>query len=183
MTHKRSDDETQIDALMARLSLGDRSAFDPLFAALYPRALGLAKLRVDPQRAEDIAQNALMKVFANAVTFEAGRPALPWFYAVLSNEIRANTRGVWNQKRLSLDTDPTHVGAALEDHSPSPEAAAIVREVQQALSNAMECLDNASAEAIRAVLGESERPAVDSATFRKRVSRAYARLRAVLVHD
>ncbi len=181
MNTQRSADEIEIDALMARLSNGDRSSFDPLFSALYPRALRLAKLRVDTQRAEDIAQNALMKVFANASSFEAGRAVLPWFYAVVANEIRANTRGVWSQKRLSLDSDGKAQAHTLSDGSLDPEATAILREVELAVTHAVEALDTVSANAIRAVLGEGARPAVDDPTFRKRVSRAYARLREALV--
>ena len=55
-----------------------------------------------------------------------------------------------------------------------PEHDAIDRELRGALARALESLDAASAEAIGAVLGDAERPAIDAAAFRKRVSRAYA---------
>ncbi|WP_437717045.1 hypothetical protein WMF45_11890 [Sorangium sp. So ce448] len=41
-------------------------------------------------------------------------------------------------------------------------------------------LDAPSAEAIGALLGQTARPAIDAPAFRKRVSRAYARLRLLL---
>ena len=54
------------------------------------------------------------------------------------------------------------------------------RELRAAVAQAVQSLDAASAEAIGALLGEVDRPAIDEAAFRKRVSRAYAKLRVLL---
>lgn len=56
----------------------------------------------------------------------------------------------------------------------------IDRELRAALALALESLDAASAEAIAALLGERVKPDVADAAFRKRVSRAYAKLRVLL---
>lgn len=179
----RSPNEAELDALMARLSEGDRLAFDPLFSALNPRAVRLARSRVDRQRADDVAQSALLKVFARASDFEAGRPVLPWFYAIVANEIRAVTRGKLCRAQVPLEaTDgrPHEIADERED----PERHSIERELALALERAIESLDPASADAIAAMLGRADRPAIDnhsSTAFRKRVSRAYARLRLALV--
>jgi hypothetical protein len=61
-----------------------------------------------------------------------------------------------------------------------PERAAVDRELRAAVGQAVQSLDVASAEAIAALLGEADRPAIDEAAFRKRVSRAYAKLRVLL---
>lgn len=175
----RATNEAELDALMARLADGDRTAFDPLFAALHPRAVRVARLRVDMQRAQDIAQTALLKVFSRASEFEAGRPVLPWFYAIVANEVRAVTRGAMVRAQVPLDADdgsPREIADSRED----PEARATERELELAVERAIESLDAASADAIYAVLGRTDRPLVESATFRKRVSRAYARLRVAL---
>lgn len=179
----RAPNEAELDALMARLADGERSAFDPLFTALRPRAVRVARMRVDPQRADDVAQAALLKVFARASEFESGRPVLPWFYAIVANEIRAVTRGKLLQSQVALDTDdgrPREIVDGRED----PEARAIQRELELALERAIETLDPSSADAIAAMLGRTDRPTIDagsSAAFRKRVSRAYARLRLALL--
>jgi len=60
------------------------------------------------------------------------------------------------------------------------EDALLERELLRALEQAIDELDDVSAEAIRAQLGRSVRPALESPTFRKRVSRAYLRLRLLL---
>lgn len=175
----RAPNEAELDALMARLSDGDRTAFDPLFAALHPRAVRVARLRVDSQRAQDIAQTALLKVFSRASEFEAGRPVLPWFYAIVANEVRAVTRGAMVRAQVPLDADdgrPRDIADVSED----PETRATERELELAVERAIESLDPSSADAIYAVLGRTDRPPLESATFRKRVSRAYARLRVAL---
>jgi len=165
--------EAALDALMSRLARGDRSAFDPLYAELRPRALRLAEARVGAASAADVAQSALLKVFARASEFSLGRPCLPWFYAIVANEIRAQQR---TNARLTLSD---HAGAELADHTENAEAQLLRRELERALAQAVAELDGDAATALRAVLGLEPKPALSAATFRKRVSRAYAKLRLI----
>ena len=159
--------EAELDALMDRLSDGDRGAFQPLYEALRPRALRFARRRLDEASAEDAAQATLLRVFSRASEFEAGRPVLPWFYAIAANEIRALAR-----KKAIIEDDR----APMTD----PEAELCDREIARALERAIADLDDDSAQAILAVLERGPRPDAAPATFRKRVSRAYARLRIIL---
>jgi RNA polymerase sigma-70 factor (ECF subfamily) len=168
--------EGDLDALMARLSRGDRSAFDPLYEALRPRALRLSRARLGDDSAGDVAQAALLNVFARASEFTAGKPCLPWFYAIVANEIQARRR---RDGRLVLGAEPAE--SALDE--PDPEAQVMQRELERALDLAVGALDDASANAVRAMLGLVPMPAVAPATFRKRLSRAYGRLRLLLGGD
>jgi RNA polymerase sigma-70 factor (ECF subfamily) len=167
--------EPELDSLMSRLAQGDRTAFDPLYRALYPRAHRFARTRVaDEALAADAAQSALLKVFARASDFSPGRPALPWFYAILTNEIRSLTRA-----RVHLGVrDDGEIGSAVADDD--PERALLDRELRRALAEAVEALDGEVADTIAASLGITSRPAIPAATFRKRLSRAYSRLRVFL---
>ena len=158
---------------MARLAEGDRSAFEPLFRALHPRALRLARARLPSHRADDVAQAAMLNVFAHAHRFVPSRPALPWFYAILANEIRVASRQV---RRHAGGEDPDH----LLSHDVSLEDALLERELLAALEQAIASLDDQAEQAIRAQLGDAARPTVPPMTYRKRVSRAYARLRTLL---
>jgi len=167
----RALDEQSLDALMARLSHGDRSAFDPLFVALQPRALRFASARLDPVRAADVAQSALLNVFARAHEFEAGRSALAWFYGIVANEIRAAQRRTRSHEA---------VDESLPAAEASPEQRLLERELERALEHAVSELDPYASEAIGAMLGRTERPPLQDAALRKRVSRAYARLRILL---
>lgn len=170
----REANEATLDALMARLADGDRAAFDPLFDALYPRALRLARLKLGGDGAADVAQNTMLRVFDRAAEFIPGRPVLPWFYAIAANEVRALQRAARAQAaRTSMETTEP---VADDD----PERALLDHELHAVLDRAIASLDSTSAEAIGALLGRRDRPPLDDAAWRKRVSRAYARLRVLL---
>jgi len=165
--------EAELDELMSRLARGDRAAFDPLYEILRPRALRLAQSRVSSD-AGDVAQSALLKVFSRASEFEPGRPCLPWFYAIVANEIHAVRRGT---SRFMLD--PT-AGEDVLANSSDAEAELVAREMARAVELAIASLDEDAANTIGALLGRGPMPAVAPATFRKRISRAYAKLRLLL---
>jgi len=162
--------ERDLDLLMNRLADGDRAAFEPLFRSLWPRALSAARRRLEPHAASDAAQSTMMKLFARAPEFARGSPVLPWFYAIAANEIRAIVRRA--KPYVEVDEALASTG--------DPESSAMDRELRAAVAQAIDELDGPSAEAIAALLGEGERPRIDDAAFRKRVSRAYARLRMLL---
>ncbi|MBL8602913.1 MAG: sigma-70 family RNA polymerase sigma factor [Myxococcales bacterium] len=172
-----------LDALMARLARGDRAAFDPLFRALLPRARAVLRRRLAGAEVDDVAQSALLKLFANASEFEPGRALLPWFYALVGNELRAVTRRAAH-RAVTVDPDAAELSRGGDD----PEQALIEQELRMALRDAVASLDDTSRAAIAALLGEAP-PRVDGETsesaLRKRLSRAYARLRLRLkgVHD
>jgi RNA polymerase sigma-70 factor (ECF subfamily) len=167
--------EAELDALMGRLAHGERAAFAPLYTALRPRAIRLARARLGPHVAADVAQSALLKVFARASEFVPGRPCLPWFYAVVANEIRS-------ARRVRHGDEEPRDDALVDRDDGETQLAA--RELERALSLAIDSLDDASAEAVAAMLGRVPRPLVSAETFRKRLSRAYGRLRLLLgEHD
>jgi RNA polymerase sigma-70 factor (ECF subfamily) len=158
---------------MARLADGDRAAFDPLFRELHPRAVRLARLRLGETDALDAAQAALEKVFARAGEFTPGRPVLPWFYAIAANEVHGISRRVKTMNARTGD------GAEAAQSASDPEQELATAELRAAVLAAVEALDPLSASAIAALLGDAA-PAVGNAAHRKRVSRAYARLRQLL---
>lgn len=168
--------EDELDAWMSRLAQGEREAFDPLFRALHPRALRLARLRLPEDQAADAAQSMLMKVFARASEFEGGRPMLPWFYALAANELRTVVRRRAHAQRREVEESVAH---RLPSHD-DPERAFIERELRAALGHAIAELDERGAEAVASILNEGARPEIGGSAFRKRVSRAYARLRLLL---
>lgn len=157
---------------MSRLAGGDRDAFDPLFRALWPRAVAAAGRRLEPNAAADAAQSAMLRVFSRAAEFRRGSPVLPWFYAVVANEVRAVARA--SKAHAELDAARSITDGA------DPEGLSVERELREALARAIDSLDAASAKAIAALLGEMERPNVGDAAYRKRLSRAYAKLRVLL---
>lgn len=161
---------------MSRLAQGDRAAFDPLFRALYPRAIRLARRELGSDEAADAAQSVLMKVFARAGEFRAGKPVFPWFYAIAAGELRTlRRRAIAERRRGAAETLAADLPAK-ED----PENELVERELHDGLARAIASLDDDGASAIASMLHGTERKAVSAGAFRKRVSRAYARLRWLL---
>ena len=165
--------EAELDACMDRLARGDRTAFEPLHAPLRARASRLVAARLGKDGAEDVVQSALTKVFGRASEFVPGRPCLPWFYAIVANEIRA-------ARRKNAHDVPSEIDEAALVATDDPEAALAAREIERALEIAIDALDVEAANTIHALLGRAPMPDVPPATFRKRVSRAYAKLRLLL---
>lgn len=161
---------------MARLSAGERSEFEPVYRELLPRARRVACRVVAADVAEDVAQQALVSVFERACEFTAGRPCLPWFYAIVANELRTVVR----REQRALRRGANVVDANALPDVGDPESMLVERELRRALELARVALDDTSAEAIAVMLGDAQSPAVPNATLRKRLSRAYARLRAIL---
>lgn len=172
MAPPRPPTEAELDVLMARVSDGEREAFTPLFQALHPRALGVASRRLERAHAAEVAQSSMVKLFASASAFTPGRPVLPWFYAVVANEVRAELR---RHRRAGGE-----LSDELAESAPSADDALAERELRRALQHCVDALDPVSAEAIASLLGEAPPPAIAPAAYRKRLSRAYARLRFLL---
>ena len=161
---------------MARLARGERAEFDPVYRELLPRARGVARRLVAADVADDVAQAALLAVFERASEFTPGRPCLPWFYAVVANQLRTTTRRLHRAAARATSEENARRVAGDDD----PESLLVERELRRALEVACAELDAGSAEAIAAMLGDAPVPSIAPATFRKRVSRAVARLRAML---
>jgi RNA polymerase sigma factor (sigma-70 family) len=171
--------ERELDVLMAKLADGDRTAFAPLFASLYPRALGLARMRLGAADVDDAAQQVLEKLFSRAREFTPGRPVLPWFYAIAANEIHTLVRRRARLRSREVEGEGEIAEPIAADVD--PEAEILREELRASVRVAVAALDEPSAEAIRALLGEGPAPrGLESPAFRKRVSRAYARLRVLL---
>jgi RNA polymerase sigma factor (sigma-70 family) len=157
---------------MARLARGERDAFEPLFQELQPRARRVAEARLGESQAADVAQSALLKVFAHAHEFTPGRSALAWFYAIVANEVRSARRSSKQHEDITEHE--------LAERADSAEQRLLTRELTLALEAAIDELDADASQAIHALLGRGAKPQLEAATLRKRVSRAYARLRILL---
>lgn len=168
--------EAELDGLMNRLVDGDRSAFTPLFEALYPRAIAVARRRLDDAHAEDAAQRTMTALFARAIEFTPGRPLLPWFYAIAANE----THTVSRKLRLAQIREAPASEAKLVAAEDDPESALALAETRALVRDALRSLDPLSAAAIEGQLANEPLGGPRSPAVRKRLSRAIARLRSLL---
>ncbi len=165
----------QLQQAMTRLAEGDRAAFVPVYEALWPvlrrfvqRSLG------NPCDADDVAQEALLKVFARASEFDPSREALPWTLGIASYECRTFRRRI---SRRREDQAPWELEAARQE-GPSPEDDVIGRDLEAAALEALGTLRTRDAETILVAARGGARPPIPGATFRKRLERAVGRLRS-----
>src|SRR5438132_11892863 len=86
----------ELSKLLARVADGDRAAFHPVFVAVLPvarafarRALAGGVAGASAADADDVAQDALMKVFARAHEYDRARDAMPWILGIVAWECRS----------------------------------------------------------------------------------------------
>jgi RNA polymerase sigma factor (sigma-70 family) len=131
--------------------------------------------------AEDAAQEAFVKAFYALGRFRAGEAFRPWVLRIVSNEAKNRRRSAGRRERLTVrlaqDRGPG-------DAAPSPEAAALGREEQEALLGAIERLSEPERLVVmyRYLLELSEAEtartlAIRPGTVKSRLSRALGRLR------
>lgn len=154
---------------LIRLADGDRSAFDPVFEAAWPRVLTLTRRMVpDAAHAEDVAQRALLRVFERASAYDPARGrAMPWILGIATWEVRT-----WRAQQRRRREDPLELDVATDAPDPVEHA--------QLVALLHEVLGEQRPEDVQTLLmsaGLLDRPDVAPATFRKRVQRATERLR------
>jgi RNA polymerase sigma factor (sigma-70 family) len=158
-----------ISTIMARLADGDRDAFAPLFDRLWPivRAFAGRVLGHDAD-ADDVAQRALVSVFARASEYDPVRDGLAWALGITAWECRTARRA---RERRRESREPIELASP----SPTPEDAMITADIL----HAFDAVAGTLAPEDRAALGieDSNESEVAPATLRKRRQRALVRLR------
>lgn len=121
-------------ALLAAFAAGDQSAARALTARHLPRVFAHAcRLLQDHAEAEDVAQDAMMKLWKIAPNWRKGEAKLStWLYRVTAN---AATDRLRKRRTVALDAAPEQA-----DETPSAEAGMIAGDRQKALHTAMEAL-------------------------------------------
>ena len=158
--------------MMTAAADGERSAVTPLFHALWSPLVAYATRFVgDRVLAEDCAQEALVKLFAQLPRFDRERDGLTWALAITTWECRTSRRRV---QRRGETGELVHASAL--------DGVAIVedRELIRTALAEVEALAPRDREVVAAALGDDDelRAALAPATFRKRLERALSRLRA-----
>jgi RNA polymerase sigma-70 factor (ECF subfamily) len=168
-----TDALAELEGLVLRLADGDRLAFRPAFAVMWPvvhRFCG--RLLGSGADAEDAAQQALEKIFARTSGFDRSRPALPWVLGIAAWECRTFRR---RRQRAREGALPEHDTSASRERS--PEEAVIEGQLKAAARSVLGQLSELDQETLCAAF-EDERPEIAAATFRKRRERAMDRIRA-----
>lgn len=152
---------------MALAADGDRASVDLLFHALWPIVVDYAR-RLAGADAEDVAQDALVKLFAQLERYDRSRDALAWALTITTWQCRTARRRV--QRRAETPATEASVdGRALAEE----------RELVRAALATLSTLAPRDVEVIIGSITDDEalRRCLEPATFRKRLERALARLR------
>ncbi len=167
-----SAERRELSRWMARLADGDREAFTPLFDRLWPllRVFTTRALR-HAADADDVAQRALVSVFARASAYDRDRDALAWALGIAAWECRTLRRA--QSRRREQPLAPCH-------DAPTTAASPEQRLLDDELASAFAAVVGSLASADRIALGlddDARGPA--SPALRKRKQRALLRLRAL----
>lgn len=163
-------DRAEVQRLMTAASDGDRASLEPLFALLWPLTVSYAtRLVGDATLAEDCAQDALMKLFAQLDRFDRERDGVTWALTHATWQCRtARKTRLRRREDAEVDAGSHDARAALEEH-----------ELVRAAVATLETLPARDREVITASLTDDDelRRSLAPATFRKRLERALTRLR------
>lgn len=160
----------QLNEALRRLQRGERAAADDVFALLWPVLKGFAARWLSGSaQAEDVAQQALLKVFSQVAAFDARKDALTWALEVTVWECRTE------RKRRARSRAEGWSGTAERAPGPStPEGEVEEAELSAALAEVVAGLSDVDRAEVARVLAEE---AAGDAAARKRRQRAVERLR------
>lgn len=170
--------------LMIRYARGDRRAFGPLFAIVWPLVVHRCRHVDDP---EDVAQEVLLKVFSRVAEFDCERDGLAWVFAIARYEVLTVLKRTKRRRE-----DRLHDFSATPSHDVNAEDATLRKQMHDVLARAVNELSTADraliaelmtgdeqCERARDAAGTSAAVAsaqLRSAAFRKRKQRAIQRL-------
>jgi RNA polymerase sigma-70 factor (ECF subfamily) len=140
-------DQQDLEALIARVAMGDRAAFSRLYAATSAKLFAIC-LRVlkDRARAEDALQEIYVKLWHRADRYRVtGHSPMTWLITVARNHAIDRLRA-----RAAAPTADLDSAAPLEAAGPTPEASAIAASEARRIGA---CLSELPADRAAAVRG------------------------------
>jgi RNA polymerase sigma-70 factor (ECF subfamily) len=136
-----SVDNPSDEDLMVMVKNGDQVAFGELMNRYEGRLYNyLKRITKNTADAEDIYQEAFLKVYRHAARFNPDGSFRPWLYRIATNLCMDLLRKKTRRKETSLETGGPGEESALtvQDLSPSPADVSQRRERQAALAEAVE---------------------------------------------
>lgn len=161
------------DEAMARLADGDRRALREVHDAVRAPMLRAAeRILGGGADAEDAAQHALQKLFAQAADFDRSRRVIPWAVALAVFEARTLRKKAQRRKVDAVDTGRFQALAASDADAPELLERSELQAIVEGLVGQLSEADRATVFDVLAENEDGRGPA-----FRKRKQRALERLR------
>ena len=174
----------EVEALIARVALGDRAAFGRLYERTSAKLFGIC-LRVldDRAAAEDALQEVYVKVWHGAGRYRAnGLSPMTWLIAVARHHAIDRRRA--RARAGAGGAASVEDAAVLADRAPGPEAQAVMASEAGRILRCLGELDPARADAVRGAYLEgrtyaamAERHGVPINTMRSWMRRSLIKLR------
>ncbi|HEU4365313.1 MAG TPA: RNA polymerase sigma factor [Candidatus Krumholzibacteria bacterium] len=189
--HRARPDDLAASVALAKE--GDRAALARVVRAVQPDVYRLAlRFLWHPQDAEDATQEILIRVFTRLSTFRGDSSFRTWVYRVASNALLTIKKSRAEHRVMNFESFAEDLDRGLSDRTYTPpenvEKALVLEEIKVGCTLAMLlCLDRPHRLAY--ILGEilelDHREAasileIQPATFRKRLSRARARITGLM---
>lgn len=112
----RKPSEPTDESLVARVVAGDLAAFTLLYERYERPVYVMATHMLGAQEAEDVVQEAFLRLWRRADQFDAARGRFaPWFLAIARHEVLARLRHRTREQRLALTGDIDDLLAAAKD--------------------------------------------------------------------
>lgn len=142
--------DADLDAAMDRYADGDDRAFAAIHAALHQRLRSfLLRLCRTQALADDLLQEAFLRIHRARGSFAKGSRVLPWAYAIARNVHTDHTRSAHARRTASLDREDDDDGASDVPAGPSASAeeVTIARQTAKVVEEALARLPPAQREA------------------------------------
>lgn len=174
---------TDLDALIARVSLKDRRAFDRLYELTSSKLFGVAvRIMKDRAEAEDVLQEAFIRIWQKADSFRPGQArAIAWLVTITRNVAIDRLRA----RRAPVV--PMEMAADVPDDKPTPEVATAQAQRRDRIEACLSELNTQHAAAIRSAYLEgysyqelADRFGTPLNTMRTWLRRSLMRLRTCL---
>jgi RNA polymerase sigma-70 factor (ECF subfamily) len=170
-------------ALMVRVQHGDRQAFGDLVGRYENAVVNyLTRLTRDRSRAEELAQEAFLRLYERASRYQERGQLLPYVLRIATNLLRSEERRSRRWRTLSQ-----MVGATPGVHEPSPQRRLLSDEATQVVEEALAGLPlrYRAPLVLREIEGLSYREIAESlgcreGTVKSRINRARERLKTLL---
>nr|WP_318272570.1 sigma-70 family RNA polymerase sigma factor [Paracoccus saliphilus] len=140
---------TELEQLISRVAIGDRTAFDALYDATSAKlhAVCLSVLKDRPE-AEETLQEVYIRVWQSAARYASnGLSPMTWLITIARNRAIDRLRS----RSARPATAPEDAAATVPSSEPSPETATILAQERRMLHECLAQLGGPQAGAVRAV--------------------------------
>ncbi len=175
------------EGLLAGMAVGEQAAAVTFVRRYQRRVFGLAySMTGDAGVAEDVAQEAMLRVWRHAPVFDPRRGSVASWVLTITRNLAIDALRL----RRAVATDPNDfVLSALRSHTHNPEDAAHRADAKHTVRAALETLSDAQRRAVvlaavygRTALEISESEGIPLGTAKTRIRTALSRLRAAVEH-